>query len=80
MKYYPALWYDIGPETAAARHALYGFRTELYAENFVGRIAAWCRKHGMGPQTHLFAFGSPSPCQATWTRRSRVIPSGHRAT
>ena len=24
MKYYPALWYDIGPETAAARNALTG--------------------------------------------------------
>ncbi len=29
MKYYPALWYDIGPETAAARNALYGFRAQL---------------------------------------------------
>ena len=23
MKYYPALWYDIGPQTAAARNALF---------------------------------------------------------
>jgi hypothetical protein len=53
MKYYPALWYDIGPETAAARHALYGFRTELYAENFVGRIAAWCEKHGIAMSGHV---------------------------
>jgi hypothetical protein len=53
MKYYPALWYDIGPETAAARNALYGFRTELYAENFVGRIAAWCRKHGIAMSGHM---------------------------
>jgi hypothetical protein len=53
MKYYPALWYDIGPDTAAARNALYGFRTELYAENFVGRVSAWCEKHGVAKTGHL---------------------------
>ncbi len=53
MKYYPALWYDIGPETAAARNALHGFRAELYAENFVGRIAAWCEKHGVAMSGHM---------------------------
>jgi hypothetical protein len=53
MKYYPALWYDIGPETAAARNALYGFRTELYTENFLGRIAAWCEKHGIAMSGHV---------------------------
>ena len=29
MTYYPAMWYDIGPETAAARNALFGFHAEL---------------------------------------------------
>jgi len=53
MKYYPALWYDIGPETAAARNALFGFRAELYAENFVGRIAAWCKKRGIAMSGHM---------------------------
>ncbi len=53
MKYYPALWYDIGPETAAARNALYGFRAELYTENFIGRIAAWCQKHGIAMSGHV---------------------------
>jgi hypothetical protein len=52
MKYYPALWYDIGPETAAARNALFGFRAELYAENFIGRIAAWCAAHGIDMAGH----------------------------
>ena len=32
--YYPALWYDIGPDTQAARNFLFGFRTELYATGF----------------------------------------------
>lgn len=53
MKFYPALWYDIGPETAAARNALFGFRAELYAENFFGRIAAWCEAHGVAMSGHV---------------------------
>lgn len=32
MKYYPALWYDVGPQTAAARNALFGFRSQLFFE------------------------------------------------
>jgi hypothetical protein len=42
---YPALWFDIGPQTAAARNALFGFRAELYAEGFVGTVARWCKQH-----------------------------------
>ncbi|MGD0652051.1 MAG: glycosyl hydrolase [Verrucomicrobiia bacterium] len=53
MKYYPALWYDIGTDTAAARNALFGFRTELYSENFIGRIAAWCAAHGVNMSGHV---------------------------
>jgi hypothetical protein len=53
MKYYPALWYDIGPETAAARNALFGFRAELYTENFFGRIATWCEAHGIAMSGHV---------------------------
>jgi hypothetical protein len=52
MKYYPALWYDIGPETAAARNALFGFRAQLYAENYIGRVAAWCEAHGIDMSGH----------------------------
>lgn len=42
MKYYPALWYDIGPQTAAARNALFGFRAELFGRNFIKRLNDWC--------------------------------------
>jgi hypothetical protein len=52
MKYYPALWYDIGPETGAARNALFGFRAQLYAENYIGRVAAWCAAHGIDMSGH----------------------------
>jgi hypothetical protein len=47
MTLYPALWYDIGPETAAARNALFGFRAQLYSENYIGQLARWCQAHGI---------------------------------
>lgn len=53
MTLYPALWYDIGPETAAARNALFGFRAELYAENYVGQVAHWCEVHGIKLAGHM---------------------------
>lgn len=53
MKYYPALWYDIGPQTAAARNALFGFRGELFAENFIKRLNDWCAAHGLQFGGHL---------------------------
>lgn len=43
---YPALWYDIGPETQAARNYLFGFRSELYARGFPKVIQQWCDAHG----------------------------------
>jgi len=53
LKYYPALWYDIGLETAAARNALFGFRAQLFADHFVGKIARWCNDHGIQSTGHL---------------------------
>lgn len=50
---YPALWFDIGPDTAAARHALFGFRAELFATGFVKTIADWCRAHGIELTGHV---------------------------
>jgi len=53
MSYYPALWYDIGPETAAARNALFGFHAGLFAENYIGQLARWCEAHGIKLGGHL---------------------------
>lgn len=50
--YYPALWYDIGPKTAAARNYLFGFRTELYARGFPKVIQDWCDEHGIAATGH----------------------------
>ncbi len=44
--YYPALWYDIGPETEAARNYLFGFRSELYATGYMKTVQDWCTRHG----------------------------------
>jgi hypothetical protein len=53
MKYYPALWYDIGAQTAAARNALFGFRAQLFAENFIKRLNDWCAAHNLQFGGHL---------------------------
>jgi hypothetical protein len=53
MTLYPALWYDIGPETAAARNALFGFNAELFAENYIGQLAEWCGARGIKLGGHL---------------------------
>ncbi|MDR1865406.1 MAG: hypothetical protein LBR08_07525 [Bacteroidales bacterium] len=45
--YYPALWYDIGAETAEARNYLFGFRSELYAAGYPKQVSDWSRKHGV---------------------------------
>ncbi|MBN2242085.1 MAG: hypothetical protein JW793_05295 [Acidobacteria bacterium] len=53
VKHYPALWYDIGPETAAARNALFGFRARLFSECFIKQMDDWCRAHGIMLSGHL---------------------------
>lgn len=53
IKYYPALWYDIGEKTAAARNALYGIRAEMYAVNFVKQIRDWCAAHHILLSGHM---------------------------
>ena len=57
---YPALWYDIGPETVAARVALFGFRAELMAEGYPRRAGDWARAHGIESSGH--PPGNYDPC------------------
>ncbi|MEM7030838.1 MAG: glycosyl hydrolase [Chloroflexota bacterium] len=54
--YYPALWYDIGPDTAAARNALFGFRATLYANGLPKETNDWAVNHGLplGATGHIF--------------------------
>lgn len=51
--YYPALWFDIGPETAAARNALFGMRAELYSTGFPKTINDWCQEHRIQLTGHV---------------------------
>ena len=44
--YYPALWYDIGPETASARNAMFSLRAEQYAAAYPKLVSEWSRAHG----------------------------------
>jgi hypothetical protein len=47
MKYYPAQWHDIGPDTAAVRNALWGYRAKLYSESYIKQLDDWCRAHNI---------------------------------
>jgi len=62
VEYYPALWHDIGPDTAAARVALHDFRAELMAEGFPRKVNEWCRKHGIRSTGHAMGQYHPQPC------------------
>jgi hypothetical protein len=53
VQYYPALWHDIGPETEAARNALFGFRAELFSTGFAKTINDWCRAHRIRLTGHV---------------------------
>jgi hypothetical protein len=49
---YPALWYDIGPETAIARYRFFALRAEMLSDAFVGSVARWCANHGIDASGH----------------------------
>jgi len=49
---YPALWYNIGSETEAARNYLFGFRSELYAQGFTKEVSDWSAGHGIQATGH----------------------------
>lgn len=50
---YPALWYDIGAGTAAARVALLGFRAELYSQGFPKVLQDWGHQYGLQLTGHV---------------------------
>jgi len=50
--YYPALYYNIGPETESARIAFYDIRSELMAEGYVKKVSEWAAKRNMKSMGH----------------------------
>lgn len=61
---YPALWEDIGPDTAAARASLYGLCNELLAEGYPRAVQAWCDQHRMTCSGHPAASYRANPLQS----------------
>ncbi len=59
--YYPALWYDIGPQTAAVRHAFYRTRAELLAEGFPKLVGEWAQENGLKDTGHPPGNYDPTP-------------------
>jgi hypothetical protein len=62
---YPALWYDIGPETESARVAMFGMRAEMFAENFVGTLQQWCAQHKIQVSGHPAGNYEPQPVEVS---------------
>ncbi len=58
---YPALWHDIGPDTAAARVALFGFRAELLSDGFPRKVQQWAAAHGVQSSGHAMGQYHPQP-------------------
>jgi hypothetical protein len=61
VTYYPALWHDIGPDTEAARVALFDFRAELLAEGYPRLVHEWAAAHGIQSSGHAMAQYHPQP-------------------
>ncbi|WP_084812353.1 glycosyl hydrolase [Flammeovirga pacifica] len=59
--YYPALWYDIGPETEAIRNAFFNTRAELLAEGFPKLVAQWNEENGLRSTGHPPGNYDPTP-------------------
>ena len=57
---YPALWYDIGPETSAIRTAFFGIRAELIGEGLPRMVAEWSARHNLSSIGHPPGNYAPS--------------------
>lgn len=59
--WYPALWYNIGPETEAVRHAFFNTRAELLAEGFPKLVGEWTKANGLKATGHPPGNYDPTP-------------------
>jgi hypothetical protein len=60
---YPALWEDIGAETASARARLFSFRDQLFANGYPKAIQDWCDTKNMIGSGHPNGAYRPNPIQ-----------------
>ena len=61
---YPALWEDIGENTAAARCAFFGLRNELFAGGYPRAVQEWTEKRSIACAGHPSASYRPNPLPA----------------
>jgi len=59
--WYPALWYNIGPETESVRNAFFDTRAELLAESFPKLVGEWTKKNGLKDTGHPPGNYDPTP-------------------
>ncbi|MFS4417389.1 glycosyl hydrolase [Maribacter sp. 2307ULW6-5] len=59
--WYPALWYDIGPQTESVRHAFFKTRAELLAEGFPKLVGEWAKANGLKDTGHPPGNYDPTP-------------------
>lgn len=59
--YYPALWFNIGPETEAVRYAFFNTRAELLAEGYPRLVSEWNVQHGLKDTGHPPGNYDPTP-------------------
>ncbi|MFH0795930.1 MAG: glycosyl hydrolase [Candidatus Omnitrophota bacterium] len=57
--YLPSLFFDIGPITVKVRCDFYDVTSSLYAENFFGKAAEWCKEHNLTYTGHLWSEEHP---------------------
>ncbi|MCI8359910.1 MAG: hypothetical protein HFE86_01055 [Clostridiales bacterium] len=50
---YPAMFMDVGGDTAAARDRLMYVRSEEFAHNYIGQVNEWCENHGIQLTGHM---------------------------
>ncbi len=62
---YPALWYDIGEDTEWAKNTLFGFRTELYSQNYIKTMNDWCAAKGLTLTGHMDAEENVNPVSSS---------------
>lgn len=62
---YPALWYGIGEQTAAARNMLFGLHARLYSEGFMKTIGDWADAHGILATGHQDQEEVWNPCSVS---------------
>jgi hypothetical protein len=53
MRVLPALFLDIGPETARYRYDFYDVQSALVAENYFAQIEEWCHARGLASSGHM---------------------------